>query len=1088
MRVLRFGALLVGVTVAIACFLPTPLAAQDATISGRVTAQTTGEPLGGANVVVANSNFGAVTAPNGTFTISVGAAGVRGQQVVLTVRAISYRPSTRTITLTPGSQQQDFVLEADPFRLEEVIVTGVAEATDRRKLTSAVGSVSAEQLKAVPGSNALEAIQGKIAGVRLVPQSAQPGSEPSIRLRGATSISGRQDPLYIVDGVITRFGLADVAPEDVERIEVVKGAAASSLYGSNGANGVVQVFTNRGNSLADGVLRVTLRTEAGVNNMPRRMQFSTAHAWEIEQSAGYCASLDYDGDSLGLPDGFTVDPVGNYCLDGDARVNRPDGIAKNPFTVRYDPWNPMVNSGGFWTGYLSVGQRRGNTNFNASIQNTRNHGVIFGLGGYSRQNFRLNLDQGLRPNLDASFSAFYGTSTNGRAAEGTGSPFYQLMFVQPDVDLTVCCNPDSSPYKAEIPHSGEVANDANPLYELNTRKITQDRNRFTGSGRLRWRMRDWLSAEGTFAYDQEGSMFKDVIPRPFYNSSGGEPDKGRLQERTVQGFQYNTGVTLTSIRRVGTSITNTTKLGTLYENQRQRVLVATAGEFRVGGVPEFSGVDQATVEPQSGDTVIRNVNYFAVTTFDIKDRYVVDALVRRDGSSLFGPENRWATYYRVSGAWRVTEDLRIPGVNEWRLRASYGTAGLRPGYDNQYERLDVTPGGFDKIILGNPFLKPARASELEVGTNLEFASGRHIVEYSFARKVTEDQIILVPLPALTGFRGGQWQNVGTLESRTHEITFASQLINKPNTSLTLNIVGDRTRQVITSWNVPPKGYTFGQMPRAFFLGPNSDLGVLYGNHWIRNIDELYDDPAKQGAAGTCPTGPWCRDSVMINEDGYVVRRNLYGTPDERAIKYTYCKRADALGNCLETDQFVEIGNANPDFNMSFGLSFTYGRLAVNGLLDWSYGGDLYNGTRQWAFQATRDRVQDQSQKPTNDAACGTVSDPMPACPQKAIGYYGVGFYNGLDPNDFFIEPGSYAKLKELAVNYTLVRDQLRHFGLGSLHEVRVGIIGRNLFTITKYSGLDPEVSGLEGDPFQVRMDWFQYPQFRTFTATVELSF
>jgi hypothetical protein len=113
---------------------------------------------------------------------------------------------------------------------------------------------------------------------------------------------------------------------------------------------------------------------------------------------------------------------------------------------------------------------------------------------------------------------------------------------------------------------------------------------------------------------------------------------------------------------------------------------------------------------------------------------------------------------------------------------------------------------------------------------------------------------------------------------------------------------------------------------------------------------------------------------------------------------------------------------------------------------------------------------------------------MPACPQKALPYYGVGFYNGLDPNDFFVEPGSYAKLKELSVSYTFVADQLRRIGLRGFHELRLSFIARNLFTITNYSGLDPEVSGLFGDPFQVRMDWFQYPLFRTFSTTVELSF
>src|SRR6266545_1265183 len=291
MRVLKSGTLLVAwATAAMVALSGTPLCAQQAAvIKGRVTAQG-GEPLGGANVIVANTNLGAVTAQNGTYSISIGQEAARGQQVVLTARYIGHKPIVRTITLTQGEQEQNFELSTDPLRLEEVVVTGVGEATSLKKLPFAVARVTDEQLQAVPGQSALAAVAGKIAGVRLVPNSAQPGGEPSLRLRGATSISGRQDPLIIVDGVITRFGLADVSGQDVERVEVVKGAAASSLYGSDAANGVVQVFTRRGTDLPDGGLRVTTRVEAGSNNMPKRMQFSHSHAWEIEQSAGYCVA------------------------------------------------------------------------------------------------------------------------------------------------------------------------------------------------------------------------------------------------------------------------------------------------------------------------------------------------------------------------------------------------------------------------------------------------------------------------------------------------------------------------------------------------------------------------------------------------------------------------------------------------------------------------------------------------------------------------------------------------------------------------------------------------------------------------------
>jgi len=1057
MRVSQFG-----VAAAFAVLTASPLLAQDAAvITGKVTAQG-GEALGGANVVVASSNFGAVTAANGTYTITIGGSAARGQQVVITARYIGHRPVSRTVTLTSGTQEQNFELASDPLRLEEVVVTGVGEATALKKLPFAVGRVTDEQLQQVPGSSALVALEGKVAGVRLIPNSAQPGGEPTLRLRGATSISRRQDPLIIVDGVITRFGIADIAAEDVERVEVVKGAAASSLYGSDAANGVVQVFTKRGNSLPDGTLRTTTRVEAGVNNFPRRMQFSHSHAWRINPA-----------DST-------------YILNSQgARIDEPNGISDNPFKVFNDHWDEIVSAGAFWTGYASVGQRLGTTNFNASVENTRNDGVIFGLGGYTRRNFRINLDQQLRPNLDASFSTFYGASTNGRTEEGQGGPFFGIMFLQPDVDITACCNPDGSRFVAKVPLSGEVANDFNPLYELANRKITQDRHRFTGSGRLRWRIREWLQAEGNFGYDQEAQSYADVIPFGYFTESG-SPKRGlpgRLIEETRNDWQANAGVTLTSVRHFG-NITNTTKVAAIVEDQQNGLLRSQAGAFKVARVPEFAGTDPTTLSSGSRTERIRNQNYFALTTFDINERYILDGLVRRDGSSLFGPQSRWSTYFRASAAWRLTEDMKIPGIDELRLRASYGTAGLRPQFDDQYEILLVTPGGFTKDVLGNPLLKPAHSAELEVGTNLEFGNGRYTLEYTYAEKKTTDQLLLIDLPAVVGFKR-QWQNAGAVRARTHELTFAARLINSPGTTMTLNVVGDRTRQIITDWStagkpLPERLYGFQQMPAAFFLGKGSDLGIMYGNHWVRDINELYDDPNKSNA---CP-GAFCADSFMVNEDGYVVRKSQYGTIDERAIKYVYCKTPGLLGTCITTDDKVRIGNANPNFNLSFNLSFTHRRFTVNATMDGSFGGDLYNGTRQWPFQASRDRAQDQAGKDTNATVCTTVG----TCPRKAIGYYGVGFYNGLESNDYFVEDGTYMKLKELGLSYTFVGEQLRSIGLGGLHEVRLGFIARNLFTITNYTGLDPEVSGLFGDPFQVRMDWFQYPQFRSFSAVVEITY
>jgi TonB-linked SusC/RagA family outer membrane protein len=1085
MRVRLVRGLLVGGTLAaLGVISAGSLQAQQAVISGRVTAAT-GEPLGGANITLAGSDSRGTSAENGTYTLTV--ANATGATGTLTARFIGYKPATRTVTLRAGSQEVNFSLERDPFRLEEVIVTGTAEATSQRKTTFTVGRVNEEQLQEVPGASALVAVQGKISAVRLVPTSSQPGGEVALRLRGATSISGRQDPLIIVDGVITQFGLADMAPEDIERVEVIKGAAASSLYGSNAANGVVQVFTKRGSALPDGSLRVTTRVEVGTNNMPKKMEFSKAHAWHVNGTgANACATKNA---------AWTVDPVGNYCVNAlGARITEAGQVADNVFVVSHNHWDEVVKGGVYTTQYASVGQRRGPTNFNASLQNTRNEGVIFGVGGYTRQNYRLNLDQRLRSNVDGSFSAFFGKSENGRTGEAQGGPFFGLMFVQPDVDL-LALNPDGSPYRAKVPLSGDVANDFNPLYELANRKITQDRNRFSGSSRLRWRMNNWLSAEGNFGYDQESEGYTDLTPFGYLDTQGNKTD-GSLERRADANSQFNGGATLTSIRSFfNDQITNTTKIGATVESQTNSRLSSTASILKVQRVPEFGAAEQSSLDATSFDESIRNQNYLGITTFDIKDRYILDGLIRRDASSLFGPQSRWATYYRGSAAWRITEDFDVPMVDEWRLRASYGTAGLRPEFDYQYEILQITSSGFSKDILGNPLLKPARSAELELGSNFEFADGRYTLEYTFARKNTEDQIILVDLPAVAGFTR-QWQNTGALKSTTHEASFGAQLWTSGNKSLTLNIVGDKTKQLITEWLLPERLYSFEQMPAAFFLGSNSDLGVIYGNRWIRNISELSDNPATAAAFTAGTDSP---NNYMLNEDGYVVRKSQYGTLNEKAIKYVKCKTMTGT-TCSQTTDVVEIGNANPDFNISFNPTFKWNQLTINGLLDWSQGGDLYNGTRQWAFQATRDRVQDQSAKAANNVACpveqldaALADDPMvsPAtgmCPRKTAGYYAVGFYNGLSANDFFVEDGSFAKLKEFSIHYNVLNNQLRAIGLGRIPSARIGLVGRNILTWTKYSGLDPEVSGLFGDPFQVKMDWFQYPQFRTFSGVIEFTF
>src|SRR4029079_14074166 len=220
------------------------------------------------------------------YSFTVDQSRVRGRSLNLVTRFIGYKPKRLPIDNVQGSVTKDFVLDRDILNLEAVVVTGTSEATSQKKTPFSVNVIDNTQLKEVPPvSSPAAALEGKVPGASLVTTSGQPGSAPAIRLRSATSLTGRQDPLIIIDGTISRLGLADVNSEDIDRVEVIKGAAASSLYGSDAANGVIQIFTKRGRNLADGKLLVTFRNEAGASFVTKRIGTVNAHAYQVTRDA-----------------------------------------------------------------------------------------------------------------------------------------------------------------------------------------------------------------------------------------------------------------------------------------------------------------------------------------------------------------------------------------------------------------------------------------------------------------------------------------------------------------------------------------------------------------------------------------------------------------------------------------------------------------------------------------------------------------------------------------------------------------------------------------------------------------------------------
>jgi TonB-linked SusC/RagA family outer membrane protein len=897
-----------------------------------------------------------------------------------------------------------------------------------------VAVVDNTAIKEVPAISPVGSLAGRVAGASVTQVSGSPGSEPAIRLRSATSLAGRQDPLIIVDGTITRLGLADINSQDIDRVEVIKGAAASSLYGSDAANGVIQIFTKRGASLAEGQMTFTFRNEYGQSYLPKKVGLNTSTAFR----------LDPTNTTPGLNFGFFLNSSGQ-------RVSEADDISDNTYPRVFDQLDAVFKPGATMNNYISLGQRKGATNFNASIQNVQETGVLRLLNGYSRQNFRINVDQAINDKLNLSTGMFYGRSSADQTNEG--SLFFGIRFIEPNVDLNGT-NPDGSPFTANIRNPPSSGNLSNPLYRLNNQEVTNDRNRFTGTMKLNYRPFNWLTAEGNFNYDQSSANFKSFVPVGFLSSQG-QAGAGSLFQEYRSGRAFNTGATLTAQHTFFGWLTNTTKLATVYEDQENNFLSASVSKLTVGRVPEFSAAATDPIpRPGSESITIRNRNLFAITTFDIKDRYIVDGLIRRDESSLFGENQRSRIFGRGSIAYRLSEDIKIPGVDEAKLRVSYGTAGLRPQFDAQYETFAIVNGSPVKQTLGNPDLRPAFSRETEAGFNLNFLKN-YSLEYSYSQKNTSDQILRVPLSSAAGYQN-RWENAATLEGSTHEVAFGAVLASRKDFFWRMNITGDRTRSRITALSVQPYLTGPDAATTIFRIAPNQQFGIIYGEDWIRTADQLATNIANGRLSGAAA-------DYRLNELGFYVANSAYGTPAERPLKFF-----DASGNSK-----IQIGDVNPDFTAGMAHTIQWKGLSLNGVFTWQKGGNIYNLTRQWPFNELRDADFDQ-----RNVAAGA---------RKPQGFF-QAFYNNIDPNTYFVEDGSFIRLRELALNYQIPKRFVRAAKLSVFETARLGVVGRNLLTWSNYSGYDPDVSGGAGDPFGFRVDNFTYPAYRTFTFMLELGY
>ena len=759
------------------------------TVRGKVTEASTGRGLADAQIQVVGTRVGSISQATGDYTLVNVPTGAR----VIQIRRIGFQPVNRTVQVIAGSTVTvDAALSVSAINLSEVVVTGTASPTERRRVGTSIATVDSTVVSKAQAVTVDQALQGKIAGAQITQNSGGPGGGGiSVRLRGTNSFISGSDPLYIIDGVIVDNGsaqladlggrsnpqnrLADINPADIDRIEIIRGAAAAALYGSRANNGVVQIFTKRG---LIGKPRVTLSTRVASNELREQQPFNF---------------YPYDVSGLAIP-----------------RFNIQDAIFRRSPTYEQ---NLTIEGGNDATRYF------------VSVNNTEDQGIIRSTES-RRQGARLNLQQQLSSSLIANVSTNFINTRNQFQAFGEQNDYGimgSLFFAPTQTDFR--------PVNGIYPLPPALG--TNPLLAIARIRNPQTINRFIGSAKLTWTPVPKLLVDYTAGIDNAAFEQRQFIPR------GAVLGTGPLSTGQVQSVVQNTRVVnqdlVTSYSwNPGATYELKTTGGLNYTQQTIGLTQSGAnGLAPVGSLVNAGSVPFATQR----QTQLRTLGFFGQQELAAWNKLFLTAAVRFDASSTFAPAERWQAFPKLSASYVLRENE--PGIlNSVRLRSALGWAGSQPGALNAYSQYVLfanssfggRPGFVNDVTFGNESLKNERAREWEVGTEIGAFGGRVGLEATYYDRLVSDLLFFRPLPTSTGF-SRQFSPIGTMSNKGIELLVKTVNLDRPNLRWESTVTYTRNRNLVESLDILDF-QSAGGYPNRIRAG--EPVGVFYGSYAARN--------------------------------------------------------------------------------------------------------------------------------------------------------------------------------------------------------------------------------------------------------------
>ena len=1011
------------------------LYAQNTTLKG-VIVDETDTPLIGATVQVKGTSTGSITDFDGNYTIKA------NKGAVITFSYIGYK--TQEIKFT-GQPTVNIKMVPDNQTLDEVVVVGYG-TMKRSDLTGSVASIAAKDVEGFKTSSVAGALGGQIAGVQITSTDGTPGAGFSINIRGVGTLTGDSSPLYIVDG----FEVDDIdylSNSDIESIEILKDASSSAIYGARAANGVVLISTKSGKI---GKPIINYNGSASYRKISKKLDVLSPYEFvklQGEVNSKYSDSYFKTGnDDNGNP--YRYQSLDDYI--GVSGVNWQD-----------ETFNPTWSQ----DHSLSIMGGTEDTKYNASFSRYIENG-IFKNSGFNKTTGKFRLDQKLSKSLSFNFTVNYAlTNREGVGTSGDSGRFNmlaQILSARPTGGLKLTDEELlASAIDPEMLESGESLAQVNPVKQTESVTNNKRAEMWSGNASATWQIIKGLT------FNRTDIFYKDGSKEAYRN---GQKPYGRTQMgRDVRWTNSNNLTWKQKVKKHNYDI----MLGHEVSFKSTEYLLGEAMDFPFDNLGnDYLGLGATPSRVESSYSEKTLLSFFARGNYNYDNRYLFTATVRADGSTVFSNKNKWGFFPSFSAAWRVSEEAfmkDVEWVSNFKVRLGWGIVGndrisnylSMDLYEaNKYGIGNNTVTVLTPKQLKNANLKWEGASSVNLGVDLGFFDNRLNVTADFFIKDTKDLLLAQSLAHVTGF-DSQMQNIGKIQNKGIELSFNSTNIQTRNftwqTNFNISFIKNTLKGLASGVEsmYARSGFDSNFTAYDYIATVGQSLGLIYGYEFdgIYQSSDFYTTP----------------DNQLILKEG-ITNNARYGTVKPGVVKY---KDQDGDGIITTNDRTV-IGNAMPKWYGGITNTFNYKGIDFSFMFQFNYGNDIYNATRLYATQSRSGRrnmlaeVADRW-SPTN------ASNKVPS----QDGYIVNDVYSR------FIEDGSFLRLKNITLGYTLPHKWTRKFHASKL---RIYATGQNLFCISGYSGYDPEVNSASSNPMTPGLDWGAYPKSRVFTFGIDLQF